>query len=570
MHEHLVLPFVTACARSHRISALLALSAVFATASSARAQLKLQVLHGDAAGDFLGSDAHAAGDVNGDGVVDFIAGSPGNDSQGFAAGQAIVFSGSDYSVLYRFYGSAANDQFGEHVCGAGDVNGDGYADVVVGSRYFDVSDASGNAVVYSGQDGSVLYTFAGTVDPNFISSPVAGVGDLDGDGYDDVLVGEPRVSGGGLERGRARVHSGFDGSILQEHTGVDLEQMGYSVGAAGDVDHDGTPDFIVGSRGQLLPGRAWVYSGADGSLLHQFASPQTPDGFGKDVSGVGDVNGDGHSDVIIGSPEDPTNGPASGAAFVYSGADGSLLYTFRGGLALARLGTDVAGGGDYDGDGRADILVSMEKDDGLPGGTGSAHLYSGFDGHLLKKLASEAPNDGFGSAIDVLGDMNGDGQLDYLAGARLGDTATTDVGVVYVMSLVGIYSNYCPATPNSSGAPAILQGDGYATFANNDLTLTASHLPLNSTGLFLMSDVRGSIPLGNGSLCLASYIYRLHPGTSSGSTGSVSKAISLNNSPMLYVIQVGETWNFQYWFRDTPGGGAGTNLSDALKVTFMP
>jgi hypothetical protein len=571
MHDRIIEISSSTRARRSRIIAFLVLGALFSpVASSARAQIKLQTVHGDAAADNLGADAHAAGDVDGDGVVDYVAGAPLNDFAGFAAGEAIVFSGVDGSVLYRFYGSAANDQFGASVCGAGDVNGDGYADIIVGSRYFDVGDTSGNAVVYSGQNGSVLYTFLGTVDPNFISSPVAGVGDINGDGYDDVIVGEPLISAGGLARGRARVHSGLDGSILQEHTGGDLEQMGRAVGVAGDVDHDGHPDFIVGGRDNLAPGRAWVFSGADGHVLHLFASTRTLDGFGQSVAGAGDVNGDGYADLIVGSPEDATDGAAAGAAYVYSGADGMPLHTFHGGLALARMGTDVAAGGDYDGDGYADVLVSEEKDFGVPQGTGSAHLYSGIDGHLLKWLASRVPNDGFGSAIDVLGDMNGDGRLDYLAGARLGDTAATDLGTAYVMSLVGIYSNYCTASPNSSGAPALIHGDGYATFSNNDLVLTVTQLPLHTTGLFLMSDMRAAVPLGNGFLCLRSPIYRLYPGSSSGSTGTASKSISLNVAPMLYVIHVGQTWNFQLWFRDIPGGGAGTNLSDALQVTFLP
>ena len=536
-----------------------------ATASSARAQIKLHTLYGDAAGDSLGTSLRTIGDVNGDGIPDFVAGAPHPvPPYGIGAGEAIVFSGADGSVLYRFHGTLAvgGDFFGQFVDGAGDVNGDGVPDIIVGSTYITANDTTGNAVVFSGATGGVLYTFFGEVNPEPLPSPVAGVGDLNGDGYADVLVAQSAAVGA---NGRARVHSGRDGSILYEYVGTAGEHLGSSVAAAGDVDGDGRPDFMVGAW-TPYHAHVYVYSGANGNLLYSLASTSTSitpgDGFGLSVAGVGDVNGDGYADVIVGASLESAIAPNAGAAYVYSGFDGSLLHTFRGTVAYSQLGECVAAGGDYDGDGRPDILVSLTNDPDAPAQSGSAYLYSGRDGHVLRKLTSQIPIDGFGIAVDVLGDVNGDGKLDYIGGGYRNSASSSASGAVYVMSLEGLYSSYCTATPNSSGSPAAIHGQGYATVSNNDLVLSVTQLPLHSSGLFLASALQGSSPLGNGMLCLSGSIFRLQPALNSGSTGAVSRSVPAQLA--------GQTWNYQYWFRDIPAGGAGTNLSDGLQVTFMP
>jgi hypothetical protein len=554
----------TARSRSSGVRVSLLLSAIaLVAASSARAQIKLEVLHGTP-NELLGSDTSPIGDVNGDGIADFVAGAPSYNN---SSGEAVVYSGRDGSVLFHLYGSGPNDEFGGSVSGAGDVNGDGIPDIIVGSTYMSASDTTGNAVIFSGADGSILRTLIGATNSNFIVSPVAGVGDVNGDGYDDVIVGEPYFNN---TQGRIRVYSGFDGSILYEKLGATGERLGLSVAAAGDVDNDGTPDFVVGTDDFFLPGSVYVYSGADGHLLHHFSSATTLDGFGESVAGVGDVDGDGYADIGVGSPQDATGGAAAGAAFVFSGRDGSQLFAFHGTLALARVGKRIRPGGDYDGDGHADFLVAQETDFFVPAGTGSVYLYSGLDGHALKRLASEAPNDAFGSTGgSVLGDVNGDGKLDYLVGGYLGD-ATTHGGSVYVLDLEGVYSNYCTSSPNSSGGPALIHASGYATFSNDDLVVSATQLAHNTSALLIMSNTQGSTPLGNGTLCLGGHIFRLYPALPSGASGTVSRSVSIHTSPENFLIHPGDTWSFQYWFRDTHAVGAGTNLTDGLQVTFMP
>ncbi len=547
----------------------LAFAVLALTASSARAQIKLLTVHGTEA-DLFGQAAQPLGDINGDGVSDFVVGAMRESSHGSASGEAIVFSGSDGSVLYRFYGDAANDAFGAHVGSAGDVNHDGTPDIVVGSNYFSASDTTGAARVFSGKDGSLLYTFYGQADISNGGCTVAGVGDINGDGYDDVLVGEPGcqlVNHGG----RVRVYSGFDGSILSEHIGALGDQMGSSVAAAGDVNHDGRPDFVVGGYSTSFIGNVWVFSGGDGSLLHKLTGANPFDVFGHCVAGAGDVNGDGFGDIIVGAPEDSTFATAAGSATVFSGADFSVLYTYHGANPTSSFGMAVAAGGDYDGDGHADFLISaVPQMQGYSTGSDFVNLYSGLDGHLIRSMISGQGNDGFGAAIGVMGDVDGDGELDYLVSSFL-ENRFTHLVSVYVLSLDGHnISKYCTSTPNSTGAAGTLDGSGYATYLNNDLTLTASHLPKNQSGLFIASKAQGMSTLGNGFLCLAPKVWRAQPILSSGLSGSVTRNISENDYPWYALIHPGDTWNFQFWYRDTPAGGAGFNLTDAVSVTFLP
>jgi hypothetical protein len=551
-----------------RNSARLAVcAALLALGERAEAQLKLYTRHGDDSFDELGEAVSGAGDVNADGVPDFIAGAPRDETMGSSAGLAKVYSGLDGKVLYVFHGWSTNDEFGMAVGAAGDVNADGYGDVIVGSHYLDALDVTGNAQVFSGFDGSLLHTLAGTVDVSFFAPAVDGAGDMDGDGHDDVIVGEAMISATAPGSGRVRVYSGFDGSVLHELTGGTGERMGRAVDGAGDVDGDGTPDFVVGGDDVVPPARVWVFSGADGSLLHDFAgNPAGGDGFGESVSRAGDVDGDGHGDVIVGAPSDDTAGSAAGAAYVHSGADGSVLHSFFGNAAGDQLGIDVNEGGDFDGDGRADVLVGMVEGPGTFGGTACMQLYSGSDGSLMRQLESGVPNDEFGRAVAALGDIDGDGVTDFIGGAPSGDVKGTSAGSLHVFSAVIQASNYCISTPNSTGSAATITYAGYPSVWEDDLVLIAEHLPPNKSGLFLRGTSPDQQPFYQGFLCIAPPVKRIFPMLTASAAGVASTEFSVNNSSGVPIVFAGETWYFQYLYRD----GGHNNLTDGLQITFIP
>ena len=380
----------------------------------------------DSGGAGLGLAVSGAGDVNGDGIPDLIVGGPGVFNSPFydstISGTARVYSGSDGSVLYSFDGDSVGDRFGFSVSGAGDINGDGFADVIVGAPADGVdATTSGSVRVFSGVDGSVLYDFEGDSVGDRFGGSVSAAGDVNGDGVPDLIVGAShRDDNNGTNAGRVQVFSGSDGSVIYTFDGDSFSDpfFGNSVSGAGDVNGDGTPDLIVGA--QVGNGRARVFSGSDGSVLYNFDGDSLNDGFGGSVSGAGDLNGDGFDDLIVGAPN--AGGPFSGLARVFSGVDGSVLYNLEVGFPSS-LGTSVSDVGDVNGDGVPDLIVGAPSDGnfGIVGDdfffSGSARLFSGVDGSQIYNFIGDSIGDLFGWSVSGLGDINGDGVDDFVVGA---------------------------------------------------------------------------------------------------------------------------------------------------------
>jgi hypothetical protein len=380
----------------------------------------LYTFNGDSAGDGFGYSVSGAGDVNGDGNADLVVGARFDDNNGSDSGSARVFSGLNGSILYTFNGEFAGDHFGESVSGAGDVNGDGVADLIVGARSRDNNGSgSGAARVFSGLNGSILYTFYGDSAGDQLGWSVSGAGDVNGDGYADLIAGAPLDDNNFDDSsGSARVLSGLDGSILYTfHGEPENERFGESVSDAGDVNADGVGDFIVGnySGSSQRPGSARVFSGVDGSILYTFFGDGSIDQFGYSVGGAGDVNGDGHADLIVGAYRDDNNGDRPGSARVFSGVDGSLLYTFIGDSDDDFFGWSVDGAGDVNGDGRADLIVGASKDDNNGDRSGSVRVFSGLDGSILYTFNGDNELHALGSSVSGAGDVNGDGVADLIA-----------------------------------------------------------------------------------------------------------------------------------------------------------
>ncbi len=156
--------------------------------------------------------------------------------------------------------------------------------------------------------------------------------------------------------------------------------------------------------------------------------------FGTSVSGAGDLNGDGYADFIIGAAvADPSSKANAGSAYVYSGADGSLLYQKDGAAVGNMFGISVSGAGDLNGDGYADFIVGASTAPSSKSNAGSAYIYSGADGTLLYQKDGEAANDNLGTSVSGAGDLNGDGYADFIVGAAGSDPGSkSDAGSAYV------------------------------------------------------------------------------------------------------------------------------------------
>ncbi|MCB9761603.1 MAG: FG-GAP repeat protein [Alphaproteobacteria bacterium] len=353
-------------------------------------------------------------DIDGDGVMEVISSAPyatGN------SGEVVVLSGASGEELHRFSGSFGA-QLGFAIADAGDVDGDGTTDIIAGAP----NSGAGQARVWSGADGTLLFTLTGENAGDAAGFAVSSGGDMDGDGHSEVVVGAPNWSS---NTGRVYVFSGEDGSLM--HT-LEAEaagdRMGSAVSPAGDVNGDGVPDVLVGARdaGASRGGLAYVFSGADGSML---LGPLGGDPGDVDlgyffVGHVGDVDGDSVGDLYVGDFSASTLGQNTGQAFVFSGADGATLHTFVGEAAGEGLGCG-RGARDMDGDGVPDLAIGSWSDDGQAQDAGRVQVFSGADGSVLRVFTNTAGGENFGFDAIGVGDVNGDGAGDLVASAATAD-----------------------------------------------------------------------------------------------------------------------------------------------------
>ncbi|MBP6643809.1 MAG: FG-GAP repeat protein, partial [Flavobacteriales bacterium] len=468
---------------------------------------------GNQAGAWYGHCVNSAGDVNGDGRSDIIIGAPFYDGGATNGGRVFIYHGTpngpNATVNTTIISVAAEVALGQSVATAGDVNGDGYSDVVItretyspnlsavfihhgsasgvsatpnttitlggvccgttaetagdvnGDGYSDViiADAAwannrGRAYIHHGSATGLLATptttISGTQDNADLGNSVSSAGDVNNDGYSDVIIGQGHWTAGQQEEGRFMVYHGGPGGIsatpsFTYESGQTYMFLGVSVSFAGDVNGDGYGDVIVGGPsyfdGSNTVGAAFVFYGSAVGItatgMDLEAGAVNASSFGYSVGCAGDVNGDGYADVIIGETGGFTTLP--GAAFVFLGTAGGLsatpVWTGGGVQASAGYGSSVAGAGDVNGDGYSDVLVGAPRKDNS-GQTDEGHVmyYQGspnglsFSGTRDQTLSSIF----FGTSVSAAGDVNGDGYSDVIVGAPQYDGGQTNEGRAYV------------------------------------------------------------------------------------------------------------------------------------------
>jgi len=411
---------------------------------------------------WFGASVAGAGDVNGDGFADVIVGASLFDNGEANEGAAFGYLGAASGLVTTAAWQAESDQdfagFGDAVAAAGDVNGDGFADLIVGAPQFDNGETNeGAAFVFLGSASglSTAADWQAESDQEFANfgSSVAGAGDVNGDGYADVIVGAPFFDNGETDEGAAFVFFGSDSGLAataawQAEGDDPFDRFGTSVAGAGDVNGDGFADVIVGAdrfdNGETDEGAAFLYLGAALGLsatpVWQAESDQEDAAFGASVAGVGDVNGDGHADVIVGAPKFDSGQVNEGAAFVYFGSASGLSTTAdwqaESDQAFARFGSSVAGAADVNGDGFADVIVGARFFDNGETNEGAAFVFLGSASGLSTAADWQAESDqefaNFGSSVAGAGDVNGDGYADVIIDAFLFDNGEVDEGAAFV------------------------------------------------------------------------------------------------------------------------------------------
>ncbi|HKD99614.1 MAG TPA: integrin alpha, partial [Planctomycetota bacterium] len=412
-------------------------------------------------GDHFGRTLAQVHDIDIDGVGELAVGSPDEDVLGLTdVGVVRVLVGS--TISKTFLGTAAGCRFGAGLSGSGDIDGDGNFEVAIGSPGADTNGPeSGRVTLKTLDTGATPLTLEGAADGDQNGFALARVGDVDGDGIPDLLVGAPAADRTVIfppqdlaDAGRVRVLSGATGALIRTHWGAaSFDALGHSVASLGDVNGDGVDDYVAGApridASPVIAGYAVVYSGANGATIVTIAGPQAGDQFGFSVAGTGDVNGDGLRDLVVGAPRyDNGVNPETGVARVYTASTGALIVAYLGGFPGDQLGYSVAGlGGDATLDGHADILAGAPFYDGAAGSnTGRVRCFTS-SGSTVYSREGDASGDDLGWSVVGGLDLNGDGKADWAAGAP--NAGLLNSGMVRAYSTSGATLWTALGDPNS-------------------------------------------------------------------------------------------------------------------------
>jgi hypothetical protein len=384
---------------------------------------------GEGANDQFGWIARDIGDVDGDSVNDVVTSAPTHRVQDAEAGRVYVYSTRSGTLLWYADG-APGDQLGSGVEAAGDTNADGIPDIVASGPA-----GKGVAHIYSGRDGRVLHTFTSNNAAEVFGNHVSGVGDFNGDGCADVIVGSPGKDSDASARGHAYVFSGKDGRLL--HT-LEGERGGDRFGSAVTGYADGARRvLVVGApgAGPRRHGRVYVYEGQVARAKFTIESDDTGQALGlMFVSVPGDLDGDRVSDIYASDWSNAARGRSTGRVYIHSGRTGKRLLTLTGETEGEGFGTSPAVAGDVDGDGRADLIVgAWQHASGAISG-GRVSLYSGRTGRLLSKYTSRIPGDTLGFDAVGIADVDGDSMVDLLITSGWSGVSGHHSGRVFIVS----------------------------------------------------------------------------------------------------------------------------------------
>lgn len=403
-------------------------------------------------------------DLNGDGYGDLAIGAAAQDAGASNEGNVFVYYASSAgwsaspNVTLDNLTNQADANFG-HALGAGDLNADGFADLIVGSAYQE-NGAFDEGIVYVHLGSSAGVGTSPTVTIENPANQAGGafgftvsfVGDANGDGYGDLVAGAIRQDNGAIDEGNAVLFYGTAGGVpvvpslvIDSPTNQAGAWFGISTGGVGDVNGDGHADFAVGAVYQAPGGAAYVFYGSPTGVSDipatTIATPgdQANAQFGNAVVGA-DVTGDGYSDIVVGAYFYDAGATDEGGAFLYLGGSGGVTTPAAASLdnptneSGARFGHRM-GTGDINGDGVADVCIGATFQNGINLNEGRTFVFHGSSAGL--SLMATISNPGvqsdseFGNAATIVGDANGNGYSEVVAAASRYDSGATDEGSAF-------------------------------------------------------------------------------------------------------------------------------------------
>lgn len=430
----------------------------------------------------FGYAVNAAVDFDQDGRPDLAISKPQKNECHGGTGKVQVRSGITGALLYSFVDSTWFAH-GYDVESAGDVNADGFLDLIYAAPdnfqdcpYFD------DAVVRSGNDGSILFEKS-ISKMTFDDVAACGIGDVNNDGYDDVAFSN-------ANSGQVKFYSGLTHALFA--TLQKTPSFGSDITDVGDIDLDGLPDFAIGYESDGNFGTVRLYSA---TLAPIATVPGLTSGehFGFVLDGIGDIDLDGHPDILAGAPKAAPNGVDSGAARQISGLTFGIVKSFNGSAPNQRFGQSVTRLVDFDRDGRSDFAAGSLG--------GFARAFSGPTGNLIATIGANGVPGSFGAAVDGSGDLDGDGLGELVIGSPAAENQPS--GVVVVRSCLAAIDDYGAGCPGSGGFTPKLRLAG-CPIPNGSLTLVLTNGLGSASTILLFGSQQGSTPLPNGCTLLVS------------------------------------------------------------------
>ena len=383
---------------------------------------------GEAAGDQFGWIARPIGDVDGDGVVDIVTSAPTHGEKASHAGRVYVYSVGSGKLLWSADGQPG-DELGSGIEGIGDTDGDGIPDVIASAP-----SGPGVVFIYSGRDGHVLQSLHALRTDELFGNHISGMGDVNGDGYPDLIVGAPGKDDAKDNSGHAYVYSGHTGELLATlHGERPGDQFGSAVAARMIA---GKSVIVVGApmAGADRHGRVYVYDGRSMKVKFIIEADATASALGAMFLAVMDDWQGGSAAIYASDWSNNARGLSTGRIYLHSASTGKRLWTLTGETAGDGFGTSPSVAGDVDGDGHGDLIVGAWQYGGAAVSGGRAYLYSGRTHALLRTYTCRIPGDTFGFDAVGLGDVDGDGVDDLLITSGWSAVSGNHSGRIFVIS----------------------------------------------------------------------------------------------------------------------------------------